>query len=62
MKAITIHQSWATLIALGEKRFETRGWSTNHRGPIAIHAAKKRESLFNKREIVILSMRSISAL
>ncbi|MBH0333691.1 2-oxoglutarate dehydrogenase E1 [Brevibacillus brevis] len=41
MKAITIHQPWATLIALGEKRFETRGWSTNHRGPIAIHAAKK---------------------
>jgi len=41
MKAITIHQPWATLIALGEKRFETRGWSTKYRGPIAIHAAKK---------------------
>lgn len=41
MKAITIHQPWATLIALGEKRFETRGWPTNHRGPIAIHAGKK---------------------
>lgn len=41
MKAITIHQPWATLIALGEKRFETRGWSTRYRGPIAIHAAKK---------------------
>lgn len=41
MKAITIHQPWATLIALGEKRFETRGWPTKYRGPIAIHAAKK---------------------
>lgn len=41
MKAITIHQPWATLIALGEKRFETRGWATKYRGPIAIHAAKK---------------------
>ncbi|MFA4132565.1 MULTISPECIES: ASCH domain-containing protein [unclassified Brevibacillus] len=41
MKAITIHQPWATLIALGEKRFETRGWPTNYRGQIAIHAAKK---------------------
>lgn len=41
MKAITIHQPWATLIALGEKKFETRGWPTNHRGQIAIHAAKK---------------------
>ncbi len=28
MKAITIHQPWATLIALGEKRFETRSWGT----------------------------------
>ncbi|GGH46122.1 hypothetical protein GCM10008014_08580 [Paenibacillus silvae] len=41
MKAITIHQPWATLIAIGAKRFETRGWKTHYRGPIAIHAAKK---------------------
>lgn len=38
MKAITIHQPWASLIAHGYKRFETRGWRTNYRGPIAIHA------------------------
>lgn len=41
MKAITIHQPWATLIALGEKKFETRSWATHYRGPIAIHAAQK---------------------
>lgn len=41
MKAITIIQPWATLIALEEKRFETRSWSTKHRGEIAIHAGKK---------------------
>ncbi|WP_331281011.1 ASCH domain-containing protein [Brevibacillus thermoruber] len=41
MKAITIHQPWATLIALGEKRFETRSWATKYRGPLAIHAGKK---------------------
>jgi hypothetical protein len=40
MKALTLTQPWATLIALGEKRVETRGWSTPHRGPILIHAAK----------------------
>jgi hypothetical protein len=39
MKAITIWQPYATLIALGEKRYETRSWSTTHRGPLAIHAA-----------------------
>ncbi|WP_059043988.1 ASCH domain-containing protein [Paenibacillus rubinfantis] len=41
MKAITILQPWATLIAIGEKKYETRGWATKHRGPLAIHAGKK---------------------
>lgn len=41
MKALTIWQPWATLIALGHKKIETRGWHTNHRGPIAIHAATR---------------------
>lgn len=41
MRAITIIQPWATLIALGEKQYETRSWSTKHRGQIAIHAGKK---------------------
>lgn len=40
MKAITIKQPWATLIALGVKQFETRSWQTKYRGPIAIHAGK----------------------
>lgn len=40
MKAITLTQPWASLVAFGEKRIETRGWPTSYRGPIAIHAAK----------------------
>lgn len=40
MKALTLTQPWATLVAVGAKRIETRSWSTNYRGPIAIHAAK----------------------
>ena len=40
MKALTLHQPWATLISIGEKRIETRHWATKYRGPIAIHAAK----------------------
>lgn len=43
MKALTLWQPWATLIAIGAKRFETRSWQTSHRGPLAIHAAKKRD-------------------
>lgn len=42
IKAITIWQPWATAIALGFKHFETRGWATNYRGPIAIHSAAKK--------------------
>jgi len=41
MKAITIYQPWASLIACGAKRFETRSWATNHRGIIAIHAGAR---------------------
>lgn len=40
MKALTLTQPWATLVATGDKRFETRSWSTDYRGPLAIHAAK----------------------
>jgi activating signal cointegrator 1 len=43
VKAISLWQPWATLIALGEKKFETRSWLTNYRGQIAIHAAKRME-------------------
>lgn len=40
MKAITLTQPWATLVAIGAKKFETRSWQTSYRGPLAIHAAK----------------------
>ena len=41
MKALTIWQPYAQAIALGLKKFETRSWSTKHRGKIAIHASVK---------------------
>lgn len=41
MKAITLWQPWASSIAIGAKGYETRGWATSYRGPIAIHAAKR---------------------
>ena len=40
MKALTLWQPWATLIAIGAKGIETRSWFTHYRGPLAIHAAK----------------------
>jgi hypothetical protein len=41
VKAISLWQPWATAIAVGSKRIETRDWSTAYRGLIAIHAAKR---------------------
>ena len=41
MKAITLRQPWASLVALGVKAIETRSWSTRYRGPLAIHAAAR---------------------
>lgn len=40
MIALTLTQPWATLVAIGAKRIETRSWGSAYRGPIAIHAAK----------------------
>lgn len=40
MKAISLWQPYATAIALKLKRYETRHWWTDYRGPLAIHAAK----------------------
>jgi activating signal cointegrator 1 len=40
MKGLTLTQPWATLIALGAKRIETRSWQTSYRGELAIHAGK----------------------
>jgi hypothetical protein len=40
MKALTLTQPWATLVAIGAKKIETRNWGTLYRGPLAIHAAK----------------------
>lgn len=38
MKALSIMQPWAWLIAHGHKDIENRTWRTNYRGPVLIHA------------------------
>lgn len=45
IKALTLHQPWASLIALNAKCIETRSWSTRYRGPLAIHAGKFLDTL-----------------
>lgn len=38
MKTISLWEPWASLLAHGLKRIETRGWGTDFRGEVAIHA------------------------
>lgn len=45
MRALTICQPYAELIARGVKRVENRRWATNVRGDILIHAGKSLEYL-----------------
>ncbi len=40
MRALSLTQPWATLVAVGAKTIETRSWGTRYRGLVAIHAAK----------------------
>ena len=41
MKALSFWQPYASLIADGRKKIETRHWELFYRGQLAIHAAKK---------------------
>lgn len=49
MKALSLWQPWATLMALGLKKIETRSWGTKYRGPLAIHAARRIEFFVHLR-------------
>jgi len=40
IRAISLWQPWAFLIAIGAKCYETRSWQTAYRGRMAIHASQ----------------------
>ena len=41
MKALSLWEPWASLMAVGVKTIETRSFPTNYRGELAIHASKR---------------------
>lgn len=43
MKVISLLEPWASLVAVGAKRIETRSWATKYRGELGIHASKGRK-------------------
>lgn len=49
LKLISMWEPWSSLLAHSMKRIETRGWSTDFRGEVAIHSTKgglSQEELF----------------
>lgn len=59
MKAISLWQPWATLVAHGLKHFETRHWATSHRGSLAIHAAKRKADFYECNPAIIKALMDI---
>ncbi len=55
MKALTLTQPYAALVALGAKRIETRSWATTYRGVLAIHAGKGLQLVGGQRGLVELA-------
>lgn len=41
MKALSVKQPWANMIASGEKTIETRTWMTGYRGQVLIVSSKQ---------------------
>ena len=41
IKALSLRQPWASMVADGRKTIETRTWRTNYRGLLAIHASAR---------------------
>jgi hypothetical protein len=42
VKTLSLLQPWASLVAIGAKKIETRSWAaTKYRGPLAIHASAR---------------------
>lgn len=41
MKALSVKQPWANMIASGEKTIELRIWETDYRGPLLICSSKR---------------------
>lgn len=62
MKAITIKQPWAQLIAQGIKDIENRTWKTKFRGKVLIHtSAKSVDVLFSVEQSAQLWMNGFDA-
>ena len=54
MNALSLIEPWASLVAWGYKKIETRSWYTPYRGVIAIHASKSKEAIKDPEDVDFL--------
>lgn len=59
LRALSLWQPWASMTGHG-KNHETRSWSTEHRGILAIHAAKHRINLNGQNDISVNAAHYVS--
>lgn len=52
MRALSLHQPWASLWLTWCKVHETRPWEIHHRGSLLVHAAKKRVGIDMTLQII----------
>ena len=63
MRALTVHQPWAYLIAEEAKRIENRTWGRlDFKGPLFVHAGKSRESMFSLHDLPSPALRKVKAI
>ena len=56
MRALSIKEPWASLIASGEKTIETRTWKTNYRGPLLVCASKRPKRVLSGCAIAVVEL------
>jgi hypothetical protein len=56
MKAISIREPWATLIAEGKKTIEVRSWPTKYRGELLICASQKPKGQNSGMAVAIVNL------
>lgn len=54
MKALSIRQPWASLIASGRKTIELRTWTTKYRGPLVVCAGSARSATVDGKRVRVV--------
>lgn len=53
MKALSLKQPYASMVASGEKTIETRTWATKYRGPILIVSSMSRDLIARGSRMIL---------